>query len=78
MKLHHGDRLTGYLDRRELFTWLHGKKKIIITEVRRLDLPPRPEVETKALTCVSMMRRFDLRDSAPPTLLWQGSDNGLK
>lgn len=39
---------------------------------------PRPEMETEALTCVSMMRRFDLRDSAPPTLLWQGSDNGLK
>lgn len=33
--------------------------------------------ETEALTCVSMMRRFDLRDSGPTALLWQGSDNGL-
>lgn len=41
-------------------------------------LPPSPELKTEALTCVSMMRRFDLRDSGPPTLLWQGSDNGLK
>lgn len=39
-------------------------------------IPPYPE--TEALTCVSMMRRFDLRDSDPPTLLWQGSDNGLR
>ncbi len=38
-------------------------------EVSRHDLAPRPELETEALTCVSMMRRFDLRDSAPPTLL---------
>lgn len=28
-----------------------------------------PEPEAEALTCVSMMRRFDLRDSDPPTLL---------
>lgn len=40
--------------------------------------PPPHELKTEALTCVSMIRRFDLRDSGPPTLLWQGSDSGLK
>lgn len=69
MNLHPSVWLTGYLDHRELFTCCIKKRK---NNLRGF------VSQTEALTCVSMMRRFDLRDSSPPTLLWQGTDSGLK
>lgn len=53
-----------------------GKTKIREGLWRRLDL--FSELKTEPLTCVSVMRRLDLRVSAPPTLLWQVGDTVLQ